>query len=132
MTVDALVLDSVHRSLEDNVARRLPANGHPSYPGAWAILLGARIRAGVDLTEVDPIKTIVDYGDRPLLFVHGTADAEDLPAAVEDLIGTARAAGTPASVEWCEGATHGQVVTTCPDAYAEWVSSFFVAALDGE
>jgi uncharacterized protein len=127
--IDALVLDSVHRSLEDNVARRLPANGHPSYPGTWAILLGARIRTGSDLSQVDPIGTITRYGDRPVLFVHGTADAEDLPSALEDLVDAARAAGTPARIEWCEGATHGQVAATCPDAYGEWVSAFFNDAL---
>jgi uncharacterized protein len=128
--VDALILDSVHRSLSDNLAQRLSASGHPAYPGVWAILAGAHLRTGVDLTSADPVATIARYGDRPLLFIHGTADAEDLPVSVEGLLRAARNGGTSGRIEWCEGATHGQPAHHCPDAYGEWTASFFTDALE--
>ncbi len=127
--VDAVVLDSVHRSLVDNLEQRLAAGGHPAYPATWAILLGAQVRTGVDLTGADPIRTIDSYGRRPLLFIHGTADAEDLPAHVRDLLRAATDAGTPAEIKWCEGATHGQPAYRCADAYSNWVGAFFSEAL---
>ena len=123
--VDALILDSVHRSIEDNLAHRLPASGHPTIPGAWAILAGSWLRTGVDLTAADPIRTVGQYGGRPLMFLHGTADAEDLPSAVEDLVVAARKGGATPQIHWCEGATHGQVASTCSDAYADWVVALF-------
>jgi dienelactone hydrolase len=130
--IDAVLLDSVHGRLEDNLAERMPMNGHPSYPGTWAILIGGWIRSGVNLNDADPMSAIAGYGDRPLRFLHGTADREDLPARAEDLLAAALAAGVPADFIWCAGAGHGHVVDDCADRYPGWTRDFFTAALGGE
>lgn len=126
--VQALALDSMHARLTYQFEQRLKHNGHPAYPGTWAIFIGARIRAGVDLGTADPIDAIPEIGTRPLLVTHGTADDENLPERTEELVADAAAAGIPVELHWCEGAGHGRVDDVCPDDYARWIRDFFIAA----
>ena len=41
------------------------------------------------------------------------------------------AVGVPVELQVCEGAGHGLVDDTCPDAYATWVRDFFTRAVSG-
>jgi pimeloyl-ACP methyl ester carboxylesterase len=124
--IEALILDSMHASIVTTLADGIESENHvPGYPTAWAIgaMTSARIRA--DLTVADPVRTITQLGDRPVLLLHGTADSVDRPEHSADrTFSAAQAAGVPVELHYCEGATHGRVIDTCPAAWAAWVDAF--------
>ena len=124
--IRALVLDSMHGSVEstfgDTIAneRRLP-----SYPSMWVMMAAANWRSGEDIPAVDPQRMIAKLGDRPVLLIHGTADILDVPArSAEVNLAAAKAAGVPATLQYCEGGKHGQLVEACPVQWQGWVDTF--------
>jgi pimeloyl-ACP methyl ester carboxylesterase len=126
----ALVLDSMHARTENAMGTLVEKAGHPRYPAVWAIQVATWIRTGVNVADADPVAAIPYLGDRPILLLHGTADTTDVPAdTAEVMLAAARAAGVQAELRYCEGATHGQVVSVCADRYASWVVPFYDAAL---
>jgi pimeloyl-ACP methyl ester carboxylesterase len=131
--VDAVALDSMHTRIRYQIEARVDAEYVSYFGTTWAILTGIRMRTGVDLTTIDAEDTILDYGRRPLLVTHGTADTEDLPQRTESFVADARALDVPVELEWCPDSGHnaraGMPVDVCADAFAEWTSSFFGAAL---
>jgi hypothetical protein len=129
--VEALALDSMHTRLSYQFEQRLKHAGHPPYPGTWATFIGSWIRSGQDLGRADAVDAIPDLPGRPMLLTHGTADDEDLPERTARFAADAMAAGIPVELHWCEGARHGAVVDTCPDAFAGWVQAFFSRTLAG-
>jgi hypothetical protein len=78
------VLDSPHARLIHHAERALDRTPvwpdgptHPSLTaplGTWAILLGASVRTGVDVSLADPIDAIAGLGSRPILILHGELD----------------------------------------------------------
>ena len=128
--VRALVLDSMHAHALVSIGDGLEVeNGHPSLPGSWAIVAGVALRLGTDWTVVDPVRTIVQVGNRPVLLTHGTSDLVDRPAESADLnFHAALAASVPVALQYCRNGTHGAVIDTCPDAWARWVTSFLEGA----
>ena len=130
--VRALALDSMHTRLSYQFERRLERAGHPSYPGTWAIFLGAFVRTGgLDLGDADPADAIADLAGRPVLLTHGSADDENLLERTEEFRDDVAAASVPVELQVCEGAGHGLVDDTCPDEYATWVRDFFTRAVSG-
>jgi pimeloyl-ACP methyl ester carboxylesterase len=129
--IEALILDSMHARVEDVVGRRLEVDeGQPSLPGTAAILFGVWVRTGLNLMDANPIDAIPTLGHRPILFIHGTGDLQDLPwRSVYPNYNAARAAGIPAELHMCEGARHGYVIDTCPDDWARWSVDFLGRAL---
>ena len=129
--VDAVLLDSTHANASDLFARRLEVEeGHPPFPGGLAMAFGMRLRTGHDIGATDPIVTIPQLGDRPLLLIHGTDDPVDRPAeSAERNLAAARAARVLATLHYCEGAGHGNLVDHCPDEWGAWATDFFAAAL---
>jgi pimeloyl-ACP methyl ester carboxylesterase len=123
--VEALVLDSMHTRLVYQFEQRLSHAGHPSYPGTWAVFVGAWIRTGLDLGDADPADALADLRGRPMLLTHGTADDEDLPYRTESFAAEAAAAGIPVELQWCEGAGHGHVNDVCSEDFARWIHDFF-------
>ncbi len=131
--VEALVLDSMHTRLKYQVEARLQQAGHPAYPGTWAILLGSRLRTGLDLEAADAEDQLAKVGRRPFLLIHGTADDEDLPARTQAFYQEMVARGIPADLHWCTGSGHdapaGMPVDVCRDAFGAWVNEFFTSTL---
>jgi len=131
--VEALALDSMHTRLKYQVEARLQQNGHPAYPGTWAILLGARLRTGLDLEAADAEDQLAKVGRRPFLLIHGTSDDEDLPARTQAFYEEMRGRGIPADLHWCPGSGHdapaGMPVDVCRDAFGGWVREFFTSTL---
>lgn len=129
--VDALILDSMHATFVVAMGNAMEVDfGQPAVPGSWAIALGVSLRVGEDVTAIDPVTTIGRIGDRPVLLTHGTADQVDPPAqSVERNLRAAREAGVPVELLYCPGATHGQTIDTCPDAWARRATSFLEGAL---
>lgn len=131
--VRALALDSMHTRLAYQFEQRLRHSGHPPYPGAWAIFVGAFVRTGgLDLGSADAANAIPELAGRPLLVTHGTADDENRPERTEEFVADALAGGLSVELRWCEGAGHGLVDDVCPDEYATWIRDFFTSALAHE
>jgi pimeloyl-ACP methyl ester carboxylesterase len=124
--IRALILDSMHGSVVTTLADGIESENHvPGYPTAWAIGAVTSARIGADLTVADPVRTITQLGDRPVLLLHGTADRVDRPEHSADrTFAAAQAAGVPVELHYCEGATHGAVIDKCTAAWAAWVDAF--------
>ncbi|HXI45514.1 MAG TPA: hypothetical protein VNH13_04385 [Candidatus Acidoferrales bacterium] len=124
--IRALVLDSMQADIVTQLGNVGETEEHlPAWPGAWAVIVGAGLRVGGDLQAVDPIRMLPRLGDRPVLLLHGSADAVDRPRdSLERNVVAALDAGIDVSFHVCEGAPHGQVIDTCPDAWATWATAF--------
>lgn len=129
--IRAVVVDSAHAQVVTSIGNILETErGHPSLPGAPAIVVGASLRVGADVTSVDPVRTIVRMGDRPVLLTHGTADLIDRPdQSAEVNLHAALDAGIPVELRYCEGAGHGAVIERCPAEWGRWVTEFFASAV---
>jgi pimeloyl-ACP methyl ester carboxylesterase len=129
--ITAVLLDSTHASATDVFARRLSVEeGHPPYPGAWALAAGIRLRTGQDPSSADPASVLPRLKDRSVLLIHGSADPIDVPAeSAERNLEVARAAGVAIDVRYCPGGGHGNLVEHCPDDWGRWAVEFFSGAL---
>jgi len=124
--IEALILDSTHAHVTNVWAQRLVVdNGLPYLPGTPAVVAGIWVRTGLDLMEADPIGAIPALGHRPLLLIHGAADVHDLPAlSVDANYRAAQDSGVPVELHMCPGATHGNVIDTCPVEWGQWIVGF--------
>jgi len=129
--VEALILDSMHASLATSLGDGLEYERHlPAIPSAWAMVAGASLRVGADLTSVDPVRTVGRLGDRPVLLIHGLADMLDRPEnSAERNVEAAREAGVPVELRYCEAGWHGHVIDECPADWATWATGFLAAAM---
>ena len=127
--VRALVLDSMHASLEWQLGNVIETEkGLPAWPGALGVMVGAQFRLGESVQDVDPIRTIVQITDRPMLLTHGLADIIDRPAdSLDRNVATATAAGITVEVYTCPGAGHGMVGKVCASDWGGWVTTFLLA-----
>jgi len=127
--VSALILDSMHASVERQIGNVISTERHlPAWPGAWALVFGVSVRLGESVEAVDPIRTIVQLRGRPILLTHGTIDHVDRPAdSLELNVAAARAAGVDVEVRTCPGADHGKVVLVCTTEWGDWVRAFLDA-----
>ena len=130
--VDAVIVESTHAGIADAIQARLEKAGYPlAMPGSWAVLLGALMRTGVDVSSADPVRAIERLDERPVLLLDagrddtiGEGDAVELrEAGVE--------AGSDVELVVCEPAGHGGAPETCPEAYAAAVLGFLERALAG-
>jgi pimeloyl-ACP methyl ester carboxylesterase len=130
LNVRALVLDSMHASLETQLGNLAVTQEHlPAWPGAWGVMIGIQYRLGRPVESVDPIVTITQVGNRPILLTHGEEDAIDRPAdSLDRNIAAAAGAGLRVEVHRCPGASHGQVVVVCRTDWATWVLDFLAAS----
>jgi pimeloyl-ACP methyl ester carboxylesterase len=127
--VRALILDSMHAAVERQMGNVLETEkGYFAWPSAILMLAGAGLRLGGDISTVDPVRTITEVGDRPVLLTHGSVDDVDRPAESVDL--TLRAAidaGVDVEFHLCLGAGHGKVVEACTADWTRWVNAFLAA-----
>ncbi len=128
--VDALVIESTHATLANAAQARLDIAGYPlSLPGSWAILLGALLRTGEDVSAADPVASASRLDGQPVLFITGDADDSIGPTDAEDLLAAAVAAGSPAELRRCAAAGHGGSPTACAEDYPGWVLGFLERVL---
>lgn len=131
--VQALALDSMHTRMRYQVEARLIQNGHPPYPGTWAIFIGTQLRTGADIGSIDAEDELARIGRLPLLLIHGTADTQDLPSRTQSFYDEAVAAGVPAELRWCKDSGHeakaGMPAEVCRDDFAAWTRDFFSRTL---
>jgi pimeloyl-ACP methyl ester carboxylesterase len=130
--VEALVLDSMHTRLRYQVEARVDAEYWSYFGTTWAIAFGTWVRTGVDIQSIDAEDLIDDYGSRPLLLIHGTADSEDRAERTQAFFELALAEGVPAELHWCEDSGHraaaGMPVEVCQADFAAWTDAFFSEA----
>lgn len=126
--IRALVADSAFADLGPLLEERLSAQtGLPPIfnPG---MLLMYRIMFGADLTQDVPANSIKKLGNRPLLFIYGTAD--DLVPQSQFEMNTRAGASNPNFQAWrVEGAGHTTIYDAKPQEYAQRVGDFFDAHL---
>ena len=128
--VDAVIIESTHATLANAAQARLEEGGYPlALPGSWAILLGALMRTGEDVSSADPIQAVERLDDRPLLLIHGGQDRSIGPGAADELLAAATAAGSPAELHVCADAVHAKSYSTCAEEYAGWVLGFLQRVL---
>jgi X-Pro dipeptidyl-peptidase-like protein len=134
--IEAFILDSMHANYEVTLGNALEVDyGFPSVPGAAAIRFGSDLRTGGDVRSIDPVRTITQVGDRPVLLLHSTTDKIDPPAqTAEKNQQAALAAGVPVELQYCQGATtgngsHGHVIDRCPESWSRWANQFLEASL---
>jgi len=128
--VDAVITDSVHATLANAAQARLDRSGYPlSMPGSWAILLGALMRTGEDVSAVDPVQSVERLDERPLLIIHAGADGSIGRDDAELLRAAAEEAGSPTELHVCPDAEHSRANETCAEDYAAWVLGFLERVL---
>jgi pimeloyl-ACP methyl ester carboxylesterase len=132
--VDAVLLDSTHARASDLFARRLEVEeGHPPFPGGFAMATAMGLRTGHELGPTDPLATIPQLGTRPLLLIHGTQDPVDRPAeSAERNLEAARRADVPATLHYCDGGGHGNLIDHCPAEWGAWAVAFFSRLSGGD
>jgi len=128
--IKAVLLESTHASLVTSGGNIVEnQHGFPAQPGGWAIAVFTSARLGLDVTSIDPEKTIRLLGTRPVLIIHSTGDLVDYPATSAELnFKAALDAGVPAEPEYCQRGKHGDSVITCPEQWSRWANDFFGAA----
>jgi pimeloyl-ACP methyl ester carboxylesterase len=134
--VDALLLDSMHTRLRHQMEARVNAEYWAYFGTDWAITLGTWLRTGVDVNSIDAEEVLDEFGDRPLLLIHGTADTEDLPERTQAFYELALAQEIPTELCWCPNSGHnapdGMPAEVCRTDFMVWAHEFFGAALANE
>jgi pimeloyl-ACP methyl ester carboxylesterase len=124
--IAAVVLDSVHARWSDPSVELAAREGYIAPLTVLGTQVGVWLRVGVNLDDGNPVSNVPRFGDRPVLFLHGTADVDDLPGkTLADNVRAALGAGLDVEVRMCEGGTHGKTVDHCADRYRDWVVGFF-------
>ena len=123
--IDAIILESTHATAANAAQARIDRAGYPfSLPGSWAVLLGALVRTGEDVSAADPIQAVERLDGRPLLLISGGLDESIGPNDPEDMLAAADEAGVPAELHVCPGAGHGGSAGACAEDYPAWVLGF--------
>lgn len=116
-----LIIDTAYTSMHDVVADGVRSTGVPPLFIDDLILLIANVLSGSNLYQARPIDVIADIAPRPILFIHGTADAT-IP--VQHIYDLHEAAADPKDLLIIDGAGHVIAYQTDPDAYSERVLRF--------
>ena len=129
--IDGVIVESTHATIASAIQARLENAGYPlAMPGSWAILLGALMRTGTDVSSADPIQAVERIDGRPLLLLYGALDDSIGATDHTDIRDAALAAGIDTELVVCEAAGHGASLRACPEAYAAAVLGFLGRALD--
>jgi pimeloyl-ACP methyl ester carboxylesterase len=125
-SIHAAVIDSPYGDLPSLLKTQLSKHSRlPSWfnPG---ILTAARLLYGLSADELVPIKAAADWGDRPLLLIHGESDSI---VPVAQALRLSRAAGASCQTLTLPGVEHVQAYRSDPEGYVDLISTFFHAHL---
>lgn len=125
--IGALVADCSYAEIEPLMQRHWrAASGLPDIFLPSTLFMG-RFVLGMDLTTARPVTEIDDIAPRPVLIIHGNADAF---TPVEH--GRALAAAAPEAEYWeVPGAGHARSYEVDPQQYVDRVATFFMQHLEG-
>lgn len=125
--IKALVADSSFANLMDIVGLQRAAVGAPDFfdPG---IALMSRLIYGVDLTANQPVRSITQLAERPVLLVHGSNDPL-IPATQSQRLAQAGATDPNLELWIVPGIGHVSAFSMDEQKYTEKVIHFFDANL---
>jgi dipeptidyl aminopeptidase/acylaminoacyl peptidase len=130
--VAGFVADSTYAELWPVVAAEIPRQSRwlaRLRPGP-GIRLASRLLFRVNLAAARPLAAVTVRPGRPILFIHGAADAYVPP---ENSVRLHRAAAHTACELWLvPGADHALTYATAPDAWLERVTAFLSRCLAGQ
>ena len=127
-TLAALVVESMHPTLEEAVANRIALRlGEPARALAPLLLAQLRWRLGVSVAELAPIDRIAEIG-APLLIAVGSEDGRTTPEQARRVFEAAR---EPKQLWVVPGAAHVDLHRFAPEAYEERVLAFLSRAMPG-
>jgi uncharacterized protein len=128
--IDAVIVEATHATIASAAEARIDRAGYPlALPGSWAVLMGALVRTGEDVSSADAVQSIAQLDERPVLIISGGRDDTIGENDADDLLAAAEGAGSPADLKVCEEAGHANVLEMCPEAYERWVLGFLERAL---
>jgi uncharacterized protein len=128
--IDAVIVESTHATMANAAQARIEEAGYPlALPGSWAVLLGALVRTGEDISSADAVQAIARLDERPVLIISGGQDHSIGPNDASDLNAAADEAGSPVELDVCEEATHAASLQACPETYPGWVLGFLERSL---
>lgn len=119
--VTAVIADSPFADLKTYLNANLSVwTELPSFPFNQAFFMVVPVMTGLDMSTVSPIKEVKNFGNRPLLLIHGEGD-QDIP--IENSL-ELQAAYPRAELLRVPGATHVKNYATDPQLYLSAVSGF--------
>ncbi len=120
--VKAFVEDCGYTSVWDVFSSELQLRfGLPEFPILYTASGVAKLRAGYSFGEASALQQ-VEKCEKPMLFIHGTAD-DFIPYAMMDELYSAKPGDNKAELT-AEGAGHGEAVYALGDAYWDTVFDF--------
>ncbi len=125
-SIQVAVIDSPYGNLPELLNNEL--SKHSGLPGWFnpGILLAARLVYGVRTDDLVPIRFARDWGQRPLLLIHGESDSIVPVSQAREL---ATAAGSMCLTMTLPGVDHVQAYQSDPRGYVALVGGFFSAHL---
>lgn len=122
--IETLVLDSPFATMSDVIATAYRRFRLPSAPLLPLADLATRLRYGYTFAQVRPIDVIADVAPRPILLLHGAADAIIPVSHAHDLYAAARG---PKRLEIFAGADHCGGYFADRPGYIDLVANFLDA-----
>lgn len=121
-SIRAAVVDSAYGDLPTLLKTQLSKHSH--LPGWFnpGILACARLLYGLKTEELVPIEAAADWGDRPMLLIHGESDST---VPVDQARKLSRAAGAACLTAFLPGVEHVQAYRSNPQGYVSMITRFF-------
>jgi fermentation-respiration switch protein FrsA (DUF1100 family) len=126
--IAAVVSDSSYADLNDMMEPEFEKRTKAPTIFLYPILFMIKIIYGVDFAAIRPVAVVSEITPRPILFIHGSADATIPVSHASRLF---EAAQSPQDELWIvTGAEHTQAYKLHPAEYMQRVTDFFDAALE--
>ncbi|MFO0960633.1 MAG: alpha/beta fold hydrolase [Isosphaeraceae bacterium] len=120
--IGVVVLDSPYGNLPVLLDDQLTRHSHLPKVFNPGIILAAHQVYGVRTDDLMPIESARQWGDRPMLLIHGDQDAI---VPIEQARSLAQAAGPSCELRILRGVGHVRAYRQDPSGYADQVAAFF-------
>jgi len=122
LEIAGLILDSSFLSFDHTVSHHINLLGLPAFPLANEVILFTKWRVGFENGEFDMATAVQKIGDRPILFIAGSADTRMPPEISQRLYELSPSQHKQLVI--VEGATHGAAFRTNAELYEQKVVDF--------
>ncbi len=117
---DGITVEGMYKSFYLSTKHHMLHNRRPLFPFLYVIMLYMRVILGVNAVSDGPYKRIGRL-TKPILFLHGRADAFSLPAFAEELYADCKA---PKRMVWFDRGKHSRMRINNTEAYDAALSEF--------
>lgn len=125
-SIQVAVIDSPYGNLPELLDTQLARHSHLPHWFNPGILVAANLAFGVRTDDLVPIRAARNWGDRPLLLIHGEADST---VPIQQARQIASAAGPWCQAVFLPGVEHTRGYRADPEAYITTVDRFFARHL---